>query len=377
MIGVAYVPTPEGREALAAAAALARAGGVKLRVITVAEEDHAADQSHGLMASQHHEVSAQEETAERRRVSAESGLADVVAEIASGVECDIDVLVNDPAAGPDRRVAFRRPAGHGLARTRSEARRAARQRVAQGRRPRRVPAAGPPARGQRQARRAARRRRGTGEPALTPTIGLLAGPPPGRPPASHSRARLRRSRTCWSASTGSGPRSDRASIESWAVAERQVVPPWAQRRDLWERAFAAIRGGPPVYCGSFLHRDFHPGNVLFDGDAVSGVVDWVETSWGPTELDVSHCSTALALLHGPPRANSSARTIETPAARSPTSPTGRSSTPSDTCRIPRRSQPPGATRGDRTSAHHLLACAWRRTSHEFWIGRWVPLDHAA
>ncbi|MGH3392350.1 MAG: hypothetical protein ACRDOO_26060 [Actinomadura sp.] len=29
-----------------------------------------------------------------------------------------------------------------------------------------------------------------------------------------------------------------------------------------------------------------------------GVVDWVETSWGPADLDVAHCSTALALLYG-------------------------------------------------------------------------------
>ncbi len=27
-------------------------------------------------------------------------------------------------------------------------------------------------------------------------------------------------------------------------------------------------------------------------------MDWVETSWGPADLDVAHCSTALALLHG-------------------------------------------------------------------------------
>src|SRR4051794_25143529 len=71
-IGAAYAPTPEGREAVAAAAALARAGGVKLRIITVAEDDHAADQSHGLMAAHQHEVSAKEEEAERRRVSTEA-----------------------------------------------------------------------------------------------------------------------------------------------------------------------------------------------------------------------------------------------------------------------------------------------------------------
>ncbi|MFF8472205.1 alpha/beta fold hydrolase [Streptomyces sp. NPDC015414] len=72
---------------------------------------------------------------------------------------------------------------------------------------------------------------------------------------------------------------------------------------LWERAVDVIRRDPPPYRGRFLHRDYHPGNVLFtgagDGLRVSGVVDWVETSWGPADLDVAHCSTALALLHGP------------------------------------------------------------------------------
>jgi aminoglycoside phosphotransferase (APT) family kinase protein len=48
----------------------------------------------------------------------------------------------------------------------------------------------------------------------------------------------------------------------------------------------------------FLHRDFHPGNTLFHGESISGVVDWVETSWGPADLDVAHCCTGLALLHG-------------------------------------------------------------------------------
>ncbi|MFI8892702.1 alpha/beta fold hydrolase [Streptomyces paradoxus] len=71
----------------------------------------------------------------------------------------------------------------------------------------------------------------------------------------------------------------------------------------WERAVDVIRHAPPPYDGCFLHRDFHPGNVLFTGSGaglrISGVVDWVETSWGPADLDVAHCSTALALLFGP------------------------------------------------------------------------------
>ncbi|MGP3966628.1 phosphotransferase family protein [Streptomyces sp. 6N223] len=98
------------------------------------------------------------------------------------------------------------------------------------------------------------------------------------------------------------------TYQAWTGPERVVRPPATERPGLWERAEAAIRREPPAYEGCFLHRDFHPGNVLFtgreggDGLAVRGVVDWVETSWGPADLDVAHCSTALALLHGVPAA---------------------------------------------------------------------------
>jgi aminoglycoside phosphotransferase (APT) family kinase protein len=88
------------------------------------------------------------------------------------------------------------------------------------------------------------------------------------------------------------------TYQSWAVRERRVVPAWAGDPGVWRRAFSLIDVEPPDYRGCFLHRDFHPGNVLFDGAAVTGVVDWVETSWGPPDLDVAHCCTALALLHG-------------------------------------------------------------------------------
>ncbi|MFF7788776.1 alpha/beta fold hydrolase [Streptomyces sp. NPDC007991] len=87
--------------------------------------------------------------------------------------------------------------------------------------------------------------------------------------------------------------------QAWTSPERVRAPAGA----MWERAVDVIRRDPPPYEGCFLHRDYHPGNVLFtgsgDGLRISGVVDWVETSWGPADLDVAHCSTALALLYGP------------------------------------------------------------------------------
>ncbi|MFD4917287.1 phosphotransferase family protein [Streptomyces virginiae] len=94
------------------------------------------------------------------------------------------------------------------------------------------------------------------------------------------------------------------TYQPWASAERVSPPADTERPELWQRAIDVIRREPPAYQGRFLHRDFHPGNVLFTGTGedlrISGVVDWVETSWGPADLDVAHCSTALALLHGVP-----------------------------------------------------------------------------
>ncbi|MFF1557387.1 phosphotransferase family protein [Streptomyces sp. NPDC058279] len=99
------------------------------------------------------------------------------------------------------------------------------------------------------------------------------------------------------------PRRPR-TYQAWTSPERVSPPTVTVRPRLWRRAVDVIRRDPPAYRGRFLHRDFHPGNVLFTGTGddlrISGVVDWVETSWGPADLDVAHCSTALALLHGVP-----------------------------------------------------------------------------
>ncbi|TDC77251.1 phosphotransferase, partial [Streptomyces hainanensis] len=87
--------------------------------------------------------------------------------------------------------------------------------------------------------------------------------------------------------------------QAWTAPDRVAVPPDTARPQLWRQAVDTIRREPPPFAGRFLHRDFHPGNVLFTDDEITGAVDWVETSWGPTDLDVAHCASALALLHGP------------------------------------------------------------------------------
>ncbi len=88
------------------------------------------------------------------------------------------------------------------------------------------------------------------------------------------------------------------TYQSWAWPAKYVVPDWAQDRTAWERAYAVLEQDPPPYDGTFLHRDFQPRNVLWTGPTGTGIVDWVETSWGPAWLDVAHCRTNLALRHG-------------------------------------------------------------------------------
>jgi aminoglycoside phosphotransferase (APT) family kinase protein len=83
------------------------------------------------------------------------------------------------------------------------------------------------------------------------------------------------------------------------TADTVVTPPGAD----WTEAINLIRRPHPPYEGAFLHRDYQPGNILFEGNRITAVVDWASTSWGPTDLDVAHCATNLALLHGPTQAH--------------------------------------------------------------------------
>lgn len=93
--------------------------------------------------------------------------------------------------------------------------------------------------------------------------------------------------------------------ETLTTADTVVVTKCADAAT-WAAAIDVIRRPVPPYGGRFLHRDFQPGNVLFDvsprwqaGVQLVGVIDWAGASWGPVDLDVAHCSTNLALLHGP------------------------------------------------------------------------------
>jgi aminoglycoside phosphotransferase (APT) family kinase protein len=76
------------------------------------------------------------------------------------------------------------------------------------------------------------------------------------------------------------------------------VPRWSQQPAAWKRAIDVVRGPAPSYRECFVHRDYHPSNVLWLNARVSGVVDWVNGCRGPAGIDVAWCRHNLANLHG-------------------------------------------------------------------------------
>jgi aminoglycoside phosphotransferase (APT) family kinase protein len=86
--------------------------------------------------------------------------------------------------------------------------------------------------------------------------------------------------------------------QHWFAAERLAVPSWTQVPQAWASVLEIVRGAEPTAPAVFLHRDYHPGNVLWSGGAISGIVDWAVACVGSAGVDVAHTRTNLALVDG-------------------------------------------------------------------------------
>lgn len=82
-----------------------------------------------------------------------------------------------------------------------------------------------------------------------------------------------------------------------SIAELHV-PSWTNMPDIWESLFNYMKRPMPAFEPVFIHRDYHPNNVLWKNGHVSGVVDWVNACMGPVGADVGHCRWNLAMLYG-------------------------------------------------------------------------------
>ncbi|MFW5691692.1 MAG: phosphotransferase family protein [Chloroflexota bacterium] len=77
-----------------------------------------------------------------------------------------------------------------------------------------------------------------------------------------------------------------------------TVPEWTPNPANWQRAIDVLRAGPPELPVSFIHRDYHPMNLLWQDGQISGVVDWINACVGPAPVDSAHCRVNLAQMYG-------------------------------------------------------------------------------
>jgi aminoglycoside phosphotransferase (APT) family kinase protein len=75
----------------------------------------------------------------------------------------------------------------------------------------------------------------------------------------------------------------------------QVPPAWSDLPGLWAQALEVAAGPPPPGASCLIHRDYHPGNTLWERGRLVGVVDWNFGSWGPPSFDLGHMRVNLAL----------------------------------------------------------------------------------
>jgi aminoglycoside phosphotransferase (APT) family kinase protein len=86
--------------------------------------------------------------------------------------------------------------------------------------------------------------------------------------------------------------------DPWYDIGKARPPAWTRWPDQWERAIALVARGSPAREGCFLHRDYHPTNVLWESGAISGIVDWPNACVGPRGVDIAHCRWNLTALYG-------------------------------------------------------------------------------
>lgn len=82
-----------------------------------------------------------------------------------------------------------------------------------------------------------------------------------------------------------------------------IPPSWSRIPHGWEQAIALAQSPPPPAPECFIHRDYHPNNVLWQNGRISGIVDWPSACLGAANVDVSWCRHNLKSLYGVPAAD--------------------------------------------------------------------------
>ena len=94
---------------------------------------------------------------------------------------------------------------------------------------------------------------------------------------------------------------DLAEVERyvpWADLDALEVPRWSRHPEAWAAVIALARGTRPRVRHRFIHRDYHPMNLLWSRGRLSGVVDWTNARIGPPGIDVARARQNLVASHG-------------------------------------------------------------------------------
>lgn len=76
------------------------------------------------------------------------------------------------------------------------------------------------------------------------------------------------------------------------------APAWSAHPEAWQTLDALVRGPQPSSKSVFIHRDYHPANILWSRGRVRGILDWINASTGPREIDVAHARCDIVCLIG-------------------------------------------------------------------------------
>lgn len=74
------------------------------------------------------------------------------------------------------------------------------------------------------------------------------------------------------------------------VPSDSSLPDWDA---VWRYVEANDFGGDEL-----LHGDYHLGNALFEGEQLTGIVDWASARRGPHEVEIAYCRVDLSMLFG-------------------------------------------------------------------------------
>ena len=80
----------------------------------------------------------------------------------------------------------------------------------------------------------------------------------------------------------------------WCLDTSTRPPAGCRDQVLWRDALEVRRSAAPTYQPCFVHRDFHPGNVLWRRGKPTGIVDWANACVGPAGIDIATCRWNLA-----------------------------------------------------------------------------------